>query len=224
MKLKRFGLLTSLTILFATASGLAQDSPKIEITPYVGYTFSEGISIDPIDIGNGQIANELTPTSAFSWGAEFDYLLNDNWYVGFNYAVQDSTLQIQLQSSGERELTDMHVRNYHGIFGYNFGPGDSPVRPYIFGGLGATDYSPSDIMGQNVDGATKFSTTWGGGVKLYAGKNFGFRLGGRWTPTYINSTADGIWCSPYYPWGCWVVGNANYSNQFEMSGGVIFRF
>jgi len=32
----------------------------------------------------------------------------------------------------------------------------------------------------------------------------------------------GYWCDPY--WGCAVVGNAQFSNQFELSAGLTLRF
>jgi hypothetical protein len=44
----------------------------------------------------------------------------------------------------------------------------------------------------------------------------------RWTPTYIKTDAAGWWCDPF--WGCYLVGNAQYSNQFTFEGGVTFRF
>lgn len=61
-------------------------------------------------------------------------------------------------------------------------------------------------------------------MKAYASEHVGFRLGGRWTPTYINSNPEGIWCSPYWAFGCWVVNEANYSHQFQFDGGVILTF
>ena len=57
---------------------------------------------------------------------------------------------------------------------------------------------------------------------MYPSPNLGVRFGARWTPTYIKSDAAGWWCDPW--WGCYVVGDAQYSNQFELSGGVAFRF
>jgi hypothetical protein len=57
---------------------------------------------------------------------------------------------------------------------------------------------------------------------MFPSPNFGIRLEARWTPTYIKSDAAGWWCDPY--WGCYVVGDSQYSNQFEVSGGVILRF
>ena len=41
-------------------------------------------------------------------------------------------------------------------------------------------------------------------------------------PTYIKSDAEGYWCDPY--WGCYVVGDAQYANQFEFSAGISLRF
>jgi hypothetical protein len=57
---------------------------------------------------------------------------------------------------------------------------------------------------------------------MYPGSNVGILLEGRWTPTYIKSDSEGWWCDPY--WGCYVVGNAQYSNQWEVAGGITLRF
>jgi hypothetical protein len=94
------------------------------------------------------------------------------------------------------------------------------------GGAGATHYgkvpfSVGNFAGET-GGETQFSTTWGLGVKLYPGPKVGINLLARWTPTYIKSDAEGWWCDPY--WGCYVVGDSQYSNQFEFSGGIVFRF
>src|SRR6185295_15941573 len=128
------------------------------------------------------------------------------------------------------KLSDLTVHNYHGNFIYNMGEPDAKVRPYFFGGLGATHYSPGDINPLlpgagtgNIDGATKFSTDWGLGVKMYAGSMIGFKAGVRWTPTYIKSDTGGIWCDPFYP-TCWVIADLDYSNQFEFTGGITLRF
>jgi opacity protein-like surface antigen len=215
-----------LVLSFAVFSGglLAQDEPKVEIIPYLGYTLSEGVDIQATDIPGDRTVNGLDPTSALSYGFEADLLLGENFYLGFNFSNQDSELQGKIQGEGKLKLTDMSVQNYHGIFGYNVGDSDESMRPYFFGGLGATHYNPDDIEGYSVDGSTRFSTTWGGGVKFYFSENVGARLGARWTPTYINSEASGIWCSPWIGGGCWVLGSPNYSNQFEMSAGLALRF
>jgi len=212
-------------VLLSLSSGLfAQDEPRIELIPYIGYTLSEGVNVESVDIGNGETVDRISPAGGMSYGFEFDILLGGNLYTGFNFSQQDSSLEARVESAGTRAYTDMAVRNYHGILGYDFGDPDSSLRPFFFGGLGATSYSPSDIQGQSIDGETRFSTTWGGGAKYYFSQNVGLRFTGRWTPTHINSDASGLWCSPWWPWNCWVVGSPNYSNQFEMSAGLSVRF
>jgi opacity protein-like surface antigen len=212
-------------IVAVLSGGLfAQKEPKIEIIPFFGYSLSEGVDIDDAEIPGDRTVNRLDPTSGMSYGFETDFLLGENFYLGFNFSNQDSNLQGTVVGEGKQNFTDMSVQNYHGILGYNLGDSDAPLRPYFFGGLGATHYSPGDIEGYSVDSSSQFSSTWGGGVKYYFSDNVGARFGARWTPTYINSDASGIWCSPYIWGGCWVVGNANYSHQFEMSAGLALRF
>ena len=83
-------------------------------------------------------------------------------------------------------------------------------------------YTRANGVAGTISGASKFSSTWGAGVKLYGASRVGGRFGVRWTPTYIKSDAEGYWCDPY--WGCYVVGDAQYANQFDINGGVTFRF
>jgi hypothetical protein len=137
----------------------------------------------------------------------------------------------QLAVSGTTSLDigdGMNVDHYHGYFAYNFLP-DSSVKPYLLIGFGATDYGSVDFTrstgeASTVSGPVRFSTTWGAGVKAFMGEGgaFGFRAGMRWTPTYITSEAEGWWCDPWY--GCYLVGDSKYANQFEFSGGIVFRF
>jgi opacity protein-like surface antigen len=144
--------------------------------------------------------------------------------VGFLFNQQST--KYELGGTSTVDLGDVSVYNYHGYFAYNFGDEDAPVRPYFLGGLGATQYGKISVTAggttRDLGGETQFSTTWGAGLKLFPGQSFGIRLEGRWTPTYIKSDAEGWWCDPY--WGCYVVGDAQYSNQFELSGGIILRF
>jgi len=135
--------------------------------------------------------------------------------------------ELQAKGTATTKVDDMAVDNYHGYFAYNFGDFDAMARPYVMFGIGATHYNGvgfTTATGEQraVPGQTKFSTTLGAGVKIYPSPNFGVKLGARWTPTYIKSDAAGWWCDPW--WGCYVVGSAQYSNQFELTGGLAFRF
>jgi opacity protein-like surface antigen len=189
----------------------------------VGYSASEGISTE-----NRPLLAEFYDTLAVDSGASinltFGYLFNENMGAEFLWARQNSRLQLD-GPAGKLPFSELAVYNYMFNFVYHWGAGDAALRPYAFGGLGATGYSFGDLLVPgtgNIDGETRFSTNWGGGVKYYFTPNVGAKFGVRWTPTYIKSDPAGIWCDPFY--GCWAVADADYSNQFETSVGLTVRF
>ena len=121
--------------------------------------------------------------------------------LGFLFASQAT----DLEATGViNRSVPQTVYNYHGYFAYNFGDTDAAARPYILGGLGATQYGSLETPPGDIGGETQFSSTWAAGLKLFPGSNFGIRLEGRWTPTYIKTDPEGYWCDPY--WGCYTVG------------------
>jgi hypothetical protein len=217
---RRVSILT-LSVLAMAASSFAQDR-RVEVNPFFGYTLSDGVTTDPF-VASGQVYDSINPKSGISYGVQFGVFVTENVEVGFLWDRQESKLEAK--NGTAQEFTDMANSNYHGIFTYNWGDEDAPARPFLFGGLGATTFAPTDIQGQSIDSLTKFSTTWGGGVKVYpSGSSVGFTAMARWTPNYIKSDPEGLWCSPYWFYGCYVIGDAQYANQFEMSAGVAFRF
>jgi opacity protein-like surface antigen len=212
--------MVALTVLAGSAAW-AQDA-RVEISGTAGWTFSDGVSGTPED---SELADysRIDPKDAFSWGARIGFLATDNWEVGALFSLQSTTLE--LGGTSALEVGDLSIYNYHGYVAYNFGDADAPVRPYLLGGLGATQFgSLKTSVGaqREIDGNTKFSTTWAAGLKLFPSPNFGIRLEARWTPTYIKSDAVGWWCDPY--WGCYTVGDAQYANQYELGGGITLRF
>ncbi len=217
-------LVWQLGLVAFLAFPLSAQENRIEVSPFVGYTFSEGVATDPNTIG-GTIFSEVNLKSGFSYGVTIGVFATEQVEIAFLWSQQDSVLEgggVQT-----RDFTDMTVSNYHGIFSYNFGTEDDMMRPFLFGGVGATSFNPSDIENFDIDGETKFSSTWGVGIKAYPGEHVGFQIMGRWTPTYIKSDPAGIWCSPYwygYGGGCHTLSDPDYANQLELTGGVIFRF
>ena len=221
--LRRTAVLVSLVALAAPAAR-AQDH-RFEIGAVGGWTFSDGVTGDGVLAADGNFYNSIEPEDAFSYALDLGFFVNDNVTIGGLFAQQKSKMVIG--GTNTVEVGDWTVTNYHAIVTYNFGDPDAKARPYFLGGVGATSYSNFDFTGVNgelreIGGETQFSTTWGAGVKIYPGDSVGLKLGVRWTPTYIKSDAEGWWCDPY--WGCYVVGDPQYSNQFEFSGGLSFRF
>lgn len=201
----------------------AQD-PRVEISGTVGYTFSDGVSGSGVDI-EGDEFTRIDPQDSISYGGRIGFLVTENWEVGGLFSLQDTKLEIGGVTTAE--IGDAKLYNYHGYVAYNFGGPDASVRPYLLGGLGATQYGSVNVSfrgrSAEIDGNTKFSSTWAAGLKMFPSPNFGIRLEARWTPTYIKSDAAGWWCDPW--WGyCYVVGDAQYANQYELGGGITLRF
>lgn len=217
MTLHRIVPITLVTFLAIAVPAFSQDQ-RVEINPFFAYSASDGVTVEPILI-DGQIYDAVDLKDGFAWGIHFGVFVTENAEIGFLWNRQESKLAAE--GTTTREFVDMPIYNYHAVFTYNFGESDAQARPFIFGGLGATQYSPGEAMGVSVDSETRFSSTWGGGVKVYPNPKVGFSVMARWTPTYIKSDPAGYWCGYY---GCYVVGDTQYANQFEFSGGLSLRF
>jgi len=191
----------------------------------VGWTFADGVSgSSAVTASDGSIYNRVDPADSMSWGFTLGVFLSRTFEVEFIFDRQQTTLE----ASGTRtvEVDSLDIGNYHGALAYNFGREDSSMRPYFFGGVGATSYSPLSFVGadgkaREIAGQTRLSSTFGGGVKVYRGR-IGARAEMRMTPTYIKSDTTGWWCDPY--WGCYVTSKSQYAWQIQMTGGVTVRF
>jgi len=221
--LKRIVVVTGFMIA-AIVTPISAQQPKVEVSGLVGWTFSDGVSGDTIRAGDGNLYDRVDPKDSVSLGFGVGVNVTDNAEVGFLYGYQPTKLQ--LGGTADREVGDFKISTYHGYFAYNAGAPDAKVRPFVYGGFGATNFGSIDVtvagVNRSIGGETQFSTTWGGGVKVFPSKHVGFRGALKFTPTYIKTDEGGWWCDPY--WGCYIVGNAQYSNQFEFSGGVTLRF
>jgi hypothetical protein len=209
-------ILAAALVALAGSTAWAQD-PRVELSATAGWTFSDGVNVGSIDDSPITIG----PKDAFSWGARLGFMVTPKIELGALFNMQSTDLEVE-GFNVAADLPSQNVYNYHGYFAYNFGEPASKVRPYLLGGLGATQYGSLEVPSGSVGGETKFSTTWAAGLKVFPGRSFGLRLETRWTPTYIKSDPEGYWCDPY--WGCYTVSDAEYSNQIELSGGLTVRF
>ena len=217
-------LVTALLCVVMLTPAVASAQARVEVSGIVGWTLSDGVEGDGIRALDGNIYDAIDIKDSFSWGFGVGFNLTETAEVGFLFNQQMSTLRVE--GTNTLDIGDLSVTSYHPYFAYNFGEADAPLRPFILLGLGATSYasvpfSRSGFSGET-GGDTQFSTTWGAGVKYFASPNVGVRLSATWTPTYITTEGGGWWCDPY--WGCYVVGDAKYANQFHFNGGITFRF
>jgi opacity protein-like surface antigen len=216
---------TGLCLVCVLWSVTPTSAQKAEVYGLFAWTLSDGVDAEQsVLAGDGNIYDGVSTSDSASWGLGGGFHVNDRVEVGFLFMQQMTTLEIT--GTNTLEIGDMNVNTYHPYISFNFGETDARMRPYALIGLGATNFSSVDFtalgVARSTQSNTQFSTTWGAGIKMYFSPNVGIRVGVQWTPTYIKTDSEGWWCDPY--WGCYVVGDPQYSNQLHFAGGVTARF
>jgi len=211
-------------VLAAAAATASAQDPRVEISGTAGWTFSDGVGGNAALVTGVGTFTSIDPKDAFSWGLRLGFLASEHSEIGFLYNQQAT--QLELGGTSTFKIGDLKVHNYHGYYAYNLGDSKAKARPYFLLGLGGTQYGTLTVSvagtPHDIPGNTRFSGTGALGVKVFPSPKVGILLEGRWTPTYIKTDATGWWCDPY--WGCYATGNAQYSNQFELAGGLTLRF
>ncbi len=205
-------MIIALPVLFALGSSSAWGQPKVEITPFNGYRFAGGVTLESIN-------TDLNLDSNVSWGFTVDVNVTETVAVEFLYSTQKTLLKARGGIFGpSTPLDDVSTNYYHGGVLFHFNEYDEPVRPFIVFSLGATNFNP-DVEG--LDSTTKFSFGFGGGVKFMASDHIGARLEFRGYSTNTNLTQTG-WVCGYIT--CALVTGTQYIFQGDLTGGLIIAF
>ena len=131
------------------------------------------------------------------------------------YSAQTSDFTATPAVGPELELGDIDTTVIHVGGVYQFKSDVDPWRPLITFSIGNTNFDPEAF-----DDDSKFSLSLGGGVKYAFSDRFGLKLQGRWITSEINDD-DELYCDPF---GCFVVEDSNFLNQFEFAAGLAIRF
>ena len=204
--------LSLLAGFFFSASAVAQN---VEITGLVGGQINGGLDLSTtlfhrIEVGNG-----------VNYGLTAGYLLGDHYGIEFQWNKNNAGTTAQPLNGGNSiKVFNMTQNQYMGNFVFHFVDREPNIRPFAFFGLGASDLSPDR---KGVRGTTKFAFSLGAGAKMKMSKHLGLRGQLKWSPTYITTTQGGYWCDPFWG-GCWAVGNDHYLHEFDIGGGITFRF
>jgi len=205
-------LLSVITSVGLLPSALAQ---RFEVTGNIGYQVNGGLDLSTSLFRRIEVGNST------NYGASAGYLFGELYGAEFqwNHTRADTVAQPQGGGSDIKVFT-LNQNQYMGNFLLHFTHHESPLRPFVFVGLGASSLSTNRA---GVSGATRFAFSVGGGAKYNFSKHFGVRGQLKYSPTYITTTDGGYWCDPFWG-GCWVVGNDHFLHEFDMTGGVTFRF
>jgi hypothetical protein len=186
--------------------------------------------------GNGI---EITPMVGYRWGGTFTFMdwesdiEEDSAYgLVIDFPI---TRGLQLELLAARQSTrlyspagclmcttcycgtgDIDITHYH--VGVLYQWHTRSIDPFVVGSIGIGDIDPGD---PNARDQTRFSTSVGGGFKLWFSEHLGFRLEARgiWTDTDDNGCRNDYWCDDWHDW------HGDYGMvQGEFKAGVIFSF
>ena len=176
-----------------------------EISALAGYAPAVGLERQSRDVDDASIGGGFM----FSiHGARF---LTANWGIEASFTQAFSSYDLTM---GEEtaSLFSIDIAHLHGDVVYEFGTADRRLRPFVFGGAGATFFSARDLSGE-----TKTSVSVGGGAKLFLSPNVGVRAQLRYLPIWLGDDEASDFCDPF--------GFCQSTlRRFEFAAGVSFRF
>ena len=145
------------------ASPLSAQS-RVELSGFAGWAFSDGVSGEAV-LAQDDLAfyNRVDPKDNGIYGFSAGFLVTPQVELGFLYSLQSTSLilgcdDLAACTTAERDLGDFSISTYHGYFAYNFGEEESPIRPFVLFGLGATSYGDVTINVANSDPVITIAT------------------------------------------------------------------
>jgi outer membrane protein W len=191
-------------IALLVASGPAR-AQSWEVSGLAAYTPSAGLENQAPELST------LDISGGFTWGLQIGWLFTPRWGVEVLWTEQSSALTVGTEA-GSADLFTMSIAHLHGAVVYHLGSADARLRPFVFGGLGATFFSADDLKSE-----TKFSFGLGAGVKYFRWDRVGIRAQFRYKPTMLNDEDAADFCDPFG----FCQGTLQ---QVEFAGGAVIRF
>jgi hypothetical protein len=187
------------------ASGHMSHAQSYEASFLAGFTPSASLDRRAPEL------RQLDVRGGFTWGVQAGRFFGDRWGAEILWTRQQSALQVE-NESGRTDLFLFDVSDLHANAVYSFAGRKARLRPFLFGGLGATFFTGGELPSE-----TKLSLSLGGGASYLPWKSVGFRGHVRWKPVFLNDTDAGDFCDPFGFCQSWL-------SQFELMGGVTVRF
>ncbi len=191
--------------------GFQEQRHRIEIIPYVGYTWTSSIGVQIEDQ-----FGDLDIESSASWGVEIDVNVKSGGQLTLLYQRQESELTFRPGSSFTTEtLGDLSVDYFQ--FGGIAGVQNGKVMPFTMFTLGATRLAPDSLVASDV---WKFSLILGFGAKFYLNDHFGVRVQAR-LPWVLIDGGGAVACGGG---GCYVALGGSGFVQPDVGIGLMLLF
>jgi opacity protein-like surface antigen len=191
----------ALTLLGIIGPGIAS-AVDFEVSPLLGYRFGGQFHEETTDRDV-----DLDPSEAFGLAVDVEYApdkMVEVFYSRQSTSIEDTDLDLDVeyfQIGGVAEFTQ------------------DAYTPYAVGTIGATRFSPDG----DFDSETRFSLTFGAGVKWFFNERWAAKVEGRAYFTIFDSDAE-VFCVSSGGAACLFRVSGSVVWQIEALAGVTFRF
>ena len=168
-------------ILLASAPASAQ---QIELGPIAGYTTTVSLERTAEDV------DELAIDGSIMWGARGAYFVTDRFGLEGFWTYQPTEL-LMTTAAGTATVFEMTVSQIYGHLVYQMRGERVVLRPFIFGGGGATFFDATDL-----DDDVKPAWDIGAGLKWFAKRQVGVEGRIRYKSTNLREAGDET-CGPF---------------------------
>jgi hypothetical protein len=180
---------------------------NVELMPFIGYRTGGSLS--------GQVEQtfrEFGIKGNASYGGVIDFNLHSgNFKIEALYSRQST----EIEGAGLLVPNGLDIDVEYLQGGILQESGSERGRFYISALLGATRFSPAGF-----DSVTKFSTSLGGGLKLFPSRHVGLRFDARAFLTFVNGDAGGICVNGT----CFFTWSGSHLWQGDFTAGLILAF
>jgi opacity protein-like surface antigen len=203
------------TALLVAAPAAAR-SQTVEITPVAGYRFGGGFST-AAGVEPAIPAVDYEVRDAASFGVHLGFRVAEDGEIELLYSRQNTRLATDGLFTGE-PLFDLALETWQAGGNYLFAEEGARLRPYIGVGLGITRLLPEPAALQD---ETRFSASFGAGVKVRLARHLALRLEARGFFTVLESDRESFCGSGE---GCLVHASGSDISQGEVRAGLALRF
>jgi len=199
-------------LLLVPSAAFAQGA--FEIIPFGGYRWGGDVSAQDLDLYHA----EVDVDSGECYGLDLEIALGPGFRLQL-FADRQSSRFVDEDIAGRQvSLGDVDLTYYHLGLLYQWNPGR--VKPYVGGSLGVAMIEPDQPPMADRD---KFSTSVGGGFKVYLADHVGVRVDLRGFWTNLDRESD-EWDDCDFDDDCWDTIWDEYLFQTELTVGLVLSF
>lgn len=198
----------------AAAASAQLRSGTVEINPFAGYLFGGSFAGDR-DFRDNFNRAHLDVDDDVTYGGRVGYNLTSLLEFEAQYSRTDTQFVLRQRHFDDLPLGNLRIDYFLAYATINFG--HRRVVPYFTIGAGGANLVPN-VQDTRSTAEVRFTTSAGGGIKVFLTPHFGIRLDGRAYSTWLGDHSH-VFCDSQ---GACV--NQNWLTNGEGTGGFIIAF